>query len=325
MTTPYTVAELDKLQERWQAIIQQSKKTQVYKDLLKRRFRNPHGFIPWEQCAGELAAVVNNVASIGVDSIDHTAKTLVSITARFCSLQAPVYWLRPALAEALWNSDLPAQLPALEQVLPVGVLMLPDVPWSRDPEGFRPRYVLVQHLMANEHIGRVPVGDGTVSLNAATKDLLMWAMPLPTGGAYAKNSALLGDWIDTDTDSTEWLESTNVMTEQEHEWSNRITRLVYQSLLLLQLKPDWIDIPTTTTATTTTGKRKLTKKERMLNPRWIGAENFRVKTATTNPASSGDHASPTAHWRRGHWRRTPVGEGGKDRKLSWIQPTLVNP
>ncbi|MEM7065117.1 MAG: hypothetical protein AAF572_18410 [Cyanobacteria bacterium P01_B01_bin.77] len=181
------------------------------------------------------------------------------MTARFCSQQASVYWLRPALAEALWNSDLPAQLPALEQVLPVGVLILPDVPWSRDPDGFRPRYVLVQHLMANEAVGRFPVGDEMVSPSVVSQDLLMWTMPLPTGGAYVKSSVLQGGWMDTETDSNEWLESSNVITEPEHDWSNRVTRLVYQSLLLLQLKPDWIDSPAPTATATTTSKRKPTK------------------------------------------------------------------
>ena len=319
MTTLYADADLDKLQERWQKVIQRSKKTQVYQDLLTRRFRNPHGFISWEQCASEVAAIINHAATRGVDSLSNTSKVLVSISARFCRLQAPVYWLRPALAEALWHSDLPAQLPVLEQVLPVGMLMLPEIPQSQSPAGFNPRYVVVQHLLANEYVQRLPVGEETIKPCLASEDLIMWATPLPTGDTYAKSCSLQGDW--TDTDSMERLESSNMIAKTEHDWSNRITRLVYQSLLLLQLKPDWLDVPVSTA--TATGKRKPTKKERMLNPRWIGAENFRVKT--TNLASVGTHASPTTHWRRGHWRRTPVGEGGKDRKLSWIQPTLVNP
>lgn len=322
MTTPYADADLDDLQERWQTLIQRSKKTQVYQGLLKRRFRNPHGFMPWEQCAGEVAAILNYAAGRGVDSLSRTSKVLVSLSARFCCLQAPVYWLRPALAEALWHSDLPAQLPTLEQVLPVGMLMLPEIPQSQSPTGFQPRYVLVQHRLANEYVERLPVGNESLKPSLASEDLIMWATPLPTGDTYAKSCSLQGDWIDTETSSSKGLEPAAAMIQKEQEWSTRITRLVYQSLLLLQLKPDWLDGPVA--PATAIGKRKLTKKERMLNPRWIGAENFRVKTTTT-PAGVGTHASPTTHWRRGHWRRTPVGEGGKDRKVSWIQPTLVNP
>lgn len=32
----------------------------------------------------------------------------------------------------------------------------------------------------------------------------------------------------------------------------------------------------------------------------------------------------SVHWRRGHFRNTPVGPRGVDRRLSWIKPTLVN-
>ena len=30
-----------------------------------------------------------------------------------------------------------------------------------------------------------------------------------------------------------------------------------------------------------------------------------------------------AHWRRGHWRRPPYGEGRALRKLIWVMPMLV--
>lgn len=37
------------------------------------------------------------------------------------------------------------------------------------------------------------------------------------------------------------------------------------------------------------------------------------------------HASPEVHWRRGHWRQQVHGQGRSDRKLIWIEPTLVSP
>lgn len=35
--------------------------------------------------------------------------------------------------------------------------------------------------------------------------------------------------------------------------------------------------------------------------------------------------SKATHWRRGHWRRQPVGPLRADRKLIWIMPALINP
>lgn len=36
------------------------------------------------------------------------------------------------------------------------------------------------------------------------------------------------------------------------------------------------------------------------------------------------HSSVRPHWRRGHWRRQPHGEGRASRKLIWLMPTLVH-
>ncbi|PPD30568.1 MAG: hypothetical protein CTY19_15640 [Methylomonas sp.] len=40
-------------------------------------------------------------------------------------------------------------------------------------------------------------------------------------------------------------------------------------------------------------------------------------------ASTGIH--PASHWRRGHWRNQPYGEGRALRKLIWLMPVLVAP
>lgn len=41
------------------------------------------------------------------------------------------------------------------------------------------------------------------------------------------------------------------------------------------------------------------------------------------PSLGGARKGVAIHWRRGHWKRQPHGEGRKLRKLIWIMPTLV--
>ena len=41
-------------------------------------------------------------------------------------------------------------------------------------------------------------------------------------------------------------------------------------------------------------------------------------------AQGGTHASPRAHFRRGHMRRQPCGSGAVNRRPVWIRPTWVN-
>lgn len=40
--------------------------------------------------------------------------------------------------------------------------------------------------------------------------------------------------------------------------------------------------------------------------------------------ATAESTSPSAHWRRGHWRQQACGPGRKQHKLNWIMPTLVN-
>lgn len=39
--------------------------------------------------------------------------------------------------------------------------------------------------------------------------------------------------------------------------------------------------------------------------------------------TTGPHASPVGHWRRGHWHRYRIGEGRKEVVLKWVKPVRV--
>lgn len=54
-------------------------------------------------------------------------------------------------------------------------------------------------------------------------------------------------------------------------------------------------------------------------PLWIGKGYKR----TTPSQKTGKHKSPIVHYRRGHWRRSAIGENRAVRKWNWIKPTLV--
>lgn len=48
---------------------------------------------------------------------------------------------------------------------------------------------------------------------------------------------------------------------------------------------------------------------------------FEATHETADGVSTGREVTP--HWRRGHWRRQPFGEGRRQVRLQWIRPTLV--
>jgi hypothetical protein len=62
--------------------------------------------------------------------------------------------------------------------------------------------------------------------------------------------------------------------------------------------------------------------KQIITPRMIGAD---YKPKTIRQESTGTHASPTTHWRSGHWRQQLIGKKeNPDHKTIWIEPVLVN-
>jgi hypothetical protein len=71
-------------------------------------------------------------------------------------------------------------------------------------------------------------------------------------------------------------------------------------------------------------RKAAAEKSNVRYPRWIGKNFTRQKrNPSANPTPSG--ITMATHWRRGHWRQQVCGEKWQQRKLQWIQPTLINP
>lgn len=49
----------------------------------------------------------------------------------------------------------------------------------------------------------------------------------------------------------------------------------------------------------------------------------RESRSTAPEAATAGGREVSSHWRRGHWRRQPFGQGRAQRRLQWIRPTLV--
>lgn len=60
----------------------------------------------------------------------------------------------------------------------------------------------------------------------------------------------------------------------------------------------------------------------LYEPRWLG-RTYRL--ASRSAPSGRSHASPRMHWRCGHFRRVVCGQARQDRRVQWIEPTLVCP
>lgn len=98
-----------------------------------------------------------------------------------------------------------------------------------------------------------------------------------------------------------------------------VSRLIINSILLIKHQPSLVKVESSS-------QRGIgfncQTAEGPMPVRWLGKGFSNSKSK----ASSGDsHASPRAHWRRGHWHGYRYGEGRKTLKRKWVQPVYVNP
>ena len=98
-----------------------------------------------------------------------------------------------------------------------------------------------------------------------------------------------------------------------------IAQLIVNAVLLIKHQPSLITVEKS--ATSALGFSSKPSNEPM-PVRWLGKT---FSNDRTRSRSTGGHASPRSHWRRGHWHGYRCGEGRKVLKRKWIQPVYVNP
>jgi hypothetical protein len=67
-------------------------------------------------------------------------------------------------------------------------------------------------------------------------------------------------------------------------------------------------------------QRRQPLQEKLARLSYSTIRYFGDNLTSPGPAAGGEVA---AHWRRGHWRRQPVGVGRSETRLLWLQPTVV--
>ena len=321
MTIETSLSDSEAQQQAFNAFsdIKQSAKkhSPAYRRLMNNRYRNPAGFPTWESVACTIAAFDRLMYDMPPSERDWTIRASAAICRTLIQDRAPCYWLSKPLAEALMATDLPP-VADLRKVVPVGVLILPTG-LLRNPDGYSVDWVGMLQLDHHEYVaefqqmyGRLPPGGSRVALTHV----------LPSSAAYSQNVAIFpdddkprrGDFHD-DTEG-------RAVVDEERRFTHNLSDLLLKCLLVMQSRPELIEMAQAQAdVLPTTGRRGKGKNagEILLTPNWIG-KDYQPRRAP----QGGTHASPTTHWRRGHLKRVAIGEGRRDRKWVWIEPTLVN-
>lgn len=236
----------------------------------------------------------------------------------------PVWWLDKKLFAAFEESDVPKAIADLQMVAPFGVIMLPD--GIRNPDGQYCDWVFFQFLPQGSALPVMQFGSHIIPSVPTDCDKLRWVTTLRNGTGYASTVELVGDELvhgDFEIASAGFID-TNKDLSLEQQFQKRIERIVLQTLLYLQTRPDDLTPPAPAAiATKGQGFSSGKSKSERFSPLMIG-QKFQAKTERVAGEAHSTHATPRTHWRKGHWRRVAIGEGRQQREWRWIQPVLVN-
>lgn len=288
----------------------------------ERPYQIPKGYLPWRVMAA-LVGVALGVAGKEDVQIEDPASFFNAMRSSLWFLSnSPIYCLSKDLLRAFERTDFDfssSLLKDLNPPLPTFLLLFPQNSVI-SPDGY-PLDHLIVHLADRDHPDWSEAkgyGYSVPYLRVKDQRNLHFSGVSAEGTCWFGGSDLDSEGILTVGDSE--LGSTP-MTSLDAEFTNYLRSVVVQCLLALTYRPDLLDLPVDPVQR---GKGRAVQtaraKERFLSPRWLGKD---YKPASSG-AARGTHASPTAHWRRGHWRRAAVGARSEgQRKWTWIDPTFV--
>jgi hypothetical protein len=298
----------------------------------ERPYKIPRGFIQWDRLSavvGASLALFNDPPTIDPTQVDRATYLLNYALCLWFLRSAPMYALRGDLFKAFDNSDVGLDSGLLADLRPPVnpfILLFPSNSLI-SAEGAPLDWVVVNLTSRDRPEDGMGEGYGyslpLLRIEGNMPRNLNW------GGVDSKEVSWFGgSGIDEAGNLVQGTKSlgSERMGPSDHGFTARVRNVVLQTMLALTYRPDLLEAEELV-ATPRRSPRAKPKASTppTLTPRYLTSPVAAPQKARGGGAGAGTHASPTAHWRRGHWRRVPVGEresGG--RKWVWIQPTFVN-
>lgn len=319
-------------EENWEKDIKETVKwlrsqvnqVEEYSLLRKNRYANPGGYLQYEKaiewnCASLLAC---QIAFSTVGTLDFVSRVATYVIKRVAQEHSPAFWLAPNLQSALLRTDLPEYVTGMKRVIPCGMLFLPSDTGLISPDREPVQAIFFSHLLKGEEPNYTLAGKKLAMVMEA--DCVHWSTVMASGTLYAANLGVDRDeGLNLGTNDYSGMIMTEVNTSEEDKFVQQVGSLVLQVLLILQTRSDLVEemVPLGFGGNKKQGVKK--NQETLLRPRWIG-KTYRLRQETTPLMAT--HPSPRTHWRRGHYKRVPIGERSLgERKWVWIEPVLVNP
>lgn len=280
------------------------------------RYRSPAGYFNWKQYLKMLGfywKVATNYDPHGYMPTSGTFKSLGVTAYRTLTHKAPAIYVSRDLAEALLNTSVPPIPDDLPSVLPAVHFMLPKGVFPTEVEGHSIYAIAVDRVSrklvrnATEKLGNV-----VFRFNACSTECEAYTAVI---------GSLAGEY------GVETFHDQNPEDEFRHTYEvmdvcKQVEAFGVNLMLMLTYQPDML----TTEAHGSVAPKGFhvarDHDRRRLPITWLG-KDFKPKKLEASEPKGGTHASPQAHWRRGHWHTVLHGEGRKQKRMRWFQPVYV--
>lgn len=249
-----------------------------------------------------------------------TEITAQAVAYRVVNHAVPVYYVAEGFIRAVAATDLPHDFTFADLNWPLDAMVLGfPVKFLAEYLGRESCYIFLARFSKGEHsCPFFPAGPAVVM--PAAKIALFW-YACTTGrlesfvSSYWENDRL--DEAVLKHGYTDYTDGDACKIQEDKTCCDRLSNLIFKLLVVLNTRPGLVEAGTRLRAAT---HRRGKSRCELWSPNVIG-RTYRVLQANTGP--TGTHASPRLHWRRGHLRNQPHGQGRTLRKLLWIEPMLI--
>ena len=309
-----------------------TRKSPFFAKFNQLKYKSPKGYIEYETATFQLARLLTCCQFIPPANIEQDfSQTIALIILNQAYQQGfAAYWLAENLFDAFNNTNLPTQLGEIKRVIPCGLLFFP--PKLKNPDGQALKWIMFYHHLAGEKFLPIPLPNSELQVATPQAEQLAWFTVLDDKTQYAISRELKFEAGNLSYDSDNFYinetleyEGKNIATQTEKDFCDRVTELLIQVLLYLQLKPEVVQ--PVTVSSVPRRSQKVSKKQK-LAAKIIGSD-YQVKSERIQSSSGGigTRKSPITHWRRGFYKWQPIGsrqESQRKHKLIWVEPVLVN-
>jgi hypothetical protein len=297
--------------------LKEAKKSKLYKSL-QRKYQIPKPYCQYSDIllglvySSEIVPLLNAKSPREQFRPEYEASCMSML---FELNEPSVYCLYPELLEAIKLTDLPLSFPSLEQSVPLGILLLPEVLTEPSEKSG------VDHLIFS-HYSKLDA--------LPTRKNMDYSLILSEEESWRSITwfSITKDRMTSYCEEVRLDNHGNIISKSENQFISGLTSILVQSLYFIQ-EETFISFNLPNTSNSKKGNTKQPKTQVVRHPKHLG-QNFAFKTKQIDQLEQNfsvnyptSRHSPIPHIRRGHRKIVRHGQGRQLTKTVWIPPNWV--